>query len=344
MIEAVKAQPDIDALPFWSLSWASTVRDAVTSLSLANLCFIRVWGETLAYRKNERYLMKRVPGAMDDLATVAAVLLLASVIMGVVWICRRYLSLKAFRVTRFASFALMVIPLNALRTMLSAYNPYLKSPMLLLINRYSFSLVILPLSIVAVWFLWTRQRLVVKVAVMALISLFPFCIFTFGQALWAAAQFHGQPIHDLPSAPRLPAARTAPRVVWAIFDEWDYRLTFRDRPATLKMPAVDRLVSESLSARFAYSPAMYTGASLPSLLTGRRLKMADSAPSRYSATEVEGLDRISWTELPNIFSVARAAGFNTSVVGWYLPYCRMFNTVVTDCNWWPMPNQATSMG
>jgi hypothetical protein len=73
--------------------------------------------------------------------------------------------------------------------------------------------------------------------------------------------------------------------------------------------------------------------------------MADRiANTGVSAQEVEGLNRFSWENIPTVFSVAREAGFNTSAIGWYLPYCRMFNTVLTDCAWWPMPTQATSMG
>src|ERR1017187_9775944 len=110
MMEDVTLKTENEELPFWSLSWASTVRDTVTSLSLANLCFLRVWEETLAYRKGEAYLMKQLPGPSDYLATITAVFLLAAFFFALVWLCRRYLSLPAFRVVRFASFALALIP------------------------------------------------------------------------------------------------------------------------------------------------------------------------------------------------------------------------------------------
>ncbi|MGA2266981.1 MAG: sulfatase-like hydrolase/transferase [Bryobacteraceae bacterium] len=273
--------------------------------------------------------------------------MVAAVLFAVAWLCRKYLPLPAYRVARFGSFALALIPLNGLRACLSSLSPYLKSPLLLLIGPRTVILLI-PLFIVMVWFAWRWQRLVVRLAVAGLLSLLPFCAFTFGQATWRVVHYHGQPFLEPALAPRLARARTAPRVVWVIFDEWDYRLTFVDRPAKLSMPAVDRLLAESVSATHAHAPSMDTGTSLPSLITGRRLRMVvASQPTgmpRFSAEQVEGLDRMPWSHTPTVFSAARQSGFNTALIGWYLPYCRMFYNVLTDCAWWPMPIQANSTG
>lgn len=347
----IATQTQLIEHPQLSLSWASPLRDAVTCLSLANICFLRVWEETLSYRKTEAYLMKQVPTPADFLATLSAVVLAAAALFAVVWFCRKRLSHTAFRIVRFASFALVLIPLNGLRAALSLQDAlgsnkkYFKSPLLQFITPRSLFLIIIPVSLVLIWFLWTKQALVIRTVVIVLISLFPFCLFTFGQALWAATHFPGQPAIDLPSAPRLANARTTPRILWVIFDEWDYRLTFIDRPASVSMPAVDRFAAQSLSAQNAYSPAIDTGTSVPCLLTGRRLRMSPNVSHpRFSAQEVDGLSRVPWKEMPNIFSVARQAGMNTTAVGWYLPYCRMFNAGLTECAWWAMPTQATSTG
>jgi hypothetical protein len=37
-------------------------------------------------------------------------------------------------------------------------------------------------------------------------------------------------------------------------------------------------------------------------------------------------------------------GLNVGVIGWYLPYCRMVDEFVTECQWWPLPNQANCTG
>jgi hypothetical protein len=329
--------------PFWALPWGM-LRDLITCLSFANLCFLRPWGETLSYRKADSYFMKEVPTRTDYLATVTAVVLLAFVLWGIVVLCRRKALAPAYSFVRFAAFGLVLLPLNGLRASLSGTTKYMKSPLLELITRQTLFLVILPLLGVLLWFAWKYQNLVVKIAVAALIALFPFCAVTFGHAIWAAVHVQAA-APDGPLAPRLPDARTAPRLLWVIFDEWDYRLTFRDRPAGLAMPAVERVFAQAISATNARSPAMDTATSLPSLITGRRLRMTVArSDSHFSAEEVEGVEQVAWRETPTLFSAARQMGFNTAVVGWYLPYCRMFTDVLTDCAWWPMPVQATSMG
>jgi hypothetical protein len=329
---------------FWSLSWGSTVRDIVTTLSFANLSFLRPWEQTLAYRRREVYLMRDIPRAEDFLAPAVGALLLAVVLFTIVRICRHYASLRFFYLIRYFSFALVLLPLNGLRAVLAGQTKYLKSPLLELIGPTTFWLVIVPLLLVALWIAWTWQQLIVRIVVVALVSLFPFCLFTFGQSLMAAARATRPASLDYkPATPAANPNRSA-RVVWVIFDEWDYRLTFRERPAGLKMPAVDRFAAESLSASSVRSPAMDTGTSVPSLLTGERIRISPGpGGASLLAEEVEGVERMPWTEAPNIFSAARAAGYNTAAIGWYLPYCRMFN-ILNDCAWWPMPTQATSKG
>lgn len=321
------------------------LRDALTCLSLANLSFLRVWEQLLAYRQGDQFLMKRVPEPADYLAALTSMILLAGLLWAVVLVCRKYFHGRSFRIIRFFSFALVLIPLNTLRAALAArYSVrYLRSPLLEIIGTHATLLLSLPLILVILWFGWKWQRLIAKAAVAGLLALLPFCGLTFAEALWATAHYRGQPFQPHPLAPRLPGIPAA-RVVWMIFDEWDYRLTFVDRPQGLSMPAADRLRAESISAAQAYSPARDTDESLPSLITGRFLRFIGSGRSDFSAESVEGLDRVPWNRVPTIFSAARGMGLNVGLVGWYLPYCRMVNEFVTDCQWWPLPNQANSTG
>src|SRR5262249_39249933 len=150
---------------------------------------------------------------------------------------------------------------------------------------------------------------------------------------WAAANYDTGTLRDGPGAARQTPNGTSRRVLWIIFDEWDYRLTFEDRPAGLALPALDRFRSESLSATDAHTPALDTAAVLPALLTGRDLIHAN----QKMAPE-------AWVKLPTVFSAARQAGFNTAVIGWYLPYCRILSGSLCDCAWWSLPVQANSTG
>lgn len=339
-VEPQRPVPNIDVV-----SWGN-LRDALACLSLANIAYARVWEELLLYRHSDTYFMDQLPGRQDYVSVMTCVLVVAGLMMLFVRLCRSRLSPKAFRAVRFGVFALALVPLNSLRAIFASSNAqYLKSPVLQVLHGRVLVLLV-PVVLACIWFAWQIQRFLVKFAIALLICLTPFWLITFTQAI--AAVLHTPPqLHDNPPAPRLANARTSPRVLWVIFDEWDYRLTFQDRPAGLALPEIDRFRNEALSARRAVSPAMDTGTSLPTLLTGRRLRMLSygtKAPPSFSVQDPEGLDRVPWRKLDTVFSVARQDGFNTGLVGWYLPYCRMLDTVLTECAWWPMPTQATSTG
>ena len=131
---------------------------------------------------------------------------------------------------------------------------------------------------------------------------------------------------DSPLAP-LVAQNSLPRVVWIIFDELDYRLSFQDRPSDLAMPHFDQLRAESIFARNAISPANNTLSSVTSLLTGTTIKSISPLDSSHAIT-----DRIPLRSRPTIFSTVHRMGGNAAVSGWYLPYCRLFSTDLAACS------------
>jgi hypothetical protein len=132
------------------------------------------------------------------------------------------------------------------------------------------------------------------------------------------------------------------RVVWVVFDEWDYRLTFEATPQPVKLPEVERLASESLFATHAYKAGPATAYAIPSLIDGRRFTSVDlDRPDEVILRASTGDPAVRWGEEPNIFSRARAAGFNTHLIGWYLPYCRSLGTSLSTCDWWPMDSYGT---
>lgn len=322
-------------------------RDAVISLSMANFCFVRVWGEILAYRRTDAVWLETIPSPVDDVAVMTAVLLLAAALYGAMRMARRYPGDRGRKIARFASFGLAAIPLNGLRAALSPLTIYLKSPLLGLIGTRTLVLLILPACAGILWLGWKYQRQIAAAASVALVALSPFCLLTFGEALTAMFTYRGQPLHDGPLAPRLATGVPATRVVWIVFDEWDYRLTFADRPESLAMPEIDRLRTESLFAEEARSPAMDTSTSLPSLLTGRRLEAVAGESGVGMEVEPAGPRNVNpapWGESSSIFYTVRKAGLNVGLVGWYLPYCRTLNGVLPECVWCALPIQANSTG
>ena len=126
-----------------------------------------------------------------------------------------------------------------------------------------------------------------------------------------------------------------PRVVWIIFDEWDYSLSFPHRPANLNLSEIDELRNTSFSARHAYSPTWRTISSVPSMLAGKTFATAKPAGASDMWLTVSGQKAPELlSREPTIFSEAQAQGFNVGIAGWYLPYCRLITGCVS-CFWQP---------
>jgi Sulfatase len=135
-------------------------------------------------------------------------------------------------------------------------------------------------------------------------------------------------------------------IIWMVFDELDYELSLDLRPSSVEMPEFDRLRSESLSALDAHSPATSTMTAFPSLLTGNRIKSAvPSGPQdlRLDLDSTEAHEHLLWNAQPTVFSFARDHGLNGAVVGWYHPYCRIFDSSLTDCFWTPYVDALPSL-
>ena len=295
-------------------------------LSFANLSFVRIWEGTLAYTRSDAFYMLRLPSPADILACLTCVVIFAALLWTVVTLARRYLSVLAFRILRVSGLAMLVLPLNSLRLSAAVTKNFD------LVGFLSSRSVLLSLAVVlplVAWMCWKWQRVMVRAAMTVFLVTFAFTVLTFAESVTAIATFSGR-VHDNPPAPRLAAAPDAHRVVWIIFDEWDYGLTFERRPQNLQLPAIDRFRSEALAASNAEAPTLQTTTSVPAMLMGRIPK----TPA----------DRRDWSTTVTLFSAARQEGINTAIVGWYLPYCRIFSSLVTDCAWWPLPNALNSNG
>ena len=164
----------------------------------------------------------------------------------------------------------------------------------------------------------------------------PLLMVTFALALWMFLEVAAGPVYR-PVEPA-PLARPAPslrRVVWLVFAGLDQRLAFEARPAGLELPELDRLRRESLYADAARPPAGTTEVSMPALITGRPVvAVAPSTPNELELTFADGKEA-RWSAEPNVFSRARALGYDTAVVGWQLPYPRVLGASLGAAAWRP---------
>ena len=319
-------------------------RDLAIALSLSNLCYLRVWSELLTYRRADTYLMKSPPGPAALAAVMANVLLLAVLLWGLVTLARKRLSRSAFRCVQAAFLVFLAVPLNALREVAAHNLPYLKSSMFDLLGMRGVAALAVFLVLAGAAAILLFHRKATSLAAKALLFFLPFCAVTFGQGLWKIAGYHAAAFAPKPLAPPLPYAMESPRVVWILFDEWDYRLTFVDPDSGLRLPELQRFQREALVASQALPPGPETPISIPAYFTGRLVHAVEYEGARELRITFQGATGpVPWSQQPSVFSSVRELGFNTALVDWFHPSCRILSGL-TSCQWWEMPLQFNSMG
>lgn len=131
-----------------------------------------------------------------------------------------------------------------------------------------------------------------------------------------------------------PIQRGHASVILIVMDELDFRLVFAERPSYLKLPEVDRLISEAVVFTDVEQLGLDTLEAIPSLLLGEVVldaRVVDHRTllvQRASTGEYE-----SFSSLRNVFHDVRELGARLSVIGYYHPYCRLFPNLFDECVW-----------
>jgi Sulfatase len=312
-------------------SGAYLLKMFIVCLSYVNLCFLNVWMEmnnrgTDAYRKYGETWQKLAAVTLD-------ILILAIVLWGVLYLALWTGEGAWIRFVKWSAIIGLLLPANILRL-----NDTLLSSDSVSIPKAAGSriVVLLAAAAAAILLLVKWERISTRVTTVLLILLAPIMPLAVGTA---AAHIWQGPPHGLypnkPLQPALPQSAGAPRVLWILFDEWDQALIFPERPAGLSLPELDRFQSRAFRANRAYSPSRKTIVSVPSLLTGKIF--VNALPESWNEVMMvydPGRAPMALSAQETIFSVARRCGFNVGIVGWYLPYCRLFPEC-TVCSWHP---------
>lgn len=178
---------------------------------------------------------------------------------------------------------------------------------------------------------WRRSLLgAAEVLTLCLVAFVPV---TFFQAAWVVYRDLEAGKRGLAaSAPLLPVRPGQPRVVWIVFDEMDWRYVFPWRASSLQLPEMDRLRAQSIYAENTFQSGLVTADAMMSYLAGRQVyTFQPTGKARLRLLFLDEPKQADWPGPPNLFSKARQAGFNTAVVGWFLPYCRLFDESVNSC-------------
>jgi hypothetical protein len=304
------------------------MRNLILAVSLANLCFISVWQAILAPPFNG-YHLEAPPFGINALALMTDVLLFAFFI----WLS--FLTMKRSCKKRgriFIRGAFLVLTVVAFKNVTKHFFGTLSIPVLIaLFGKTPAILIICGAAIFCIFMLAKCFGAVVRVARFVVLLLAPLAVIFFAQA----ALFIFQTEFTIPVKSPFTANRTpksTKRVVWIIFDEFDYRAAFETRPEALELPEIDRLAGESFFATNAFPPAGETLLSMPSLITGRIVAEAKmQGPTNLGVRFAGENDLLDWRTEPNIFADAQKIGAATGAVGWYHPYCRLFPRALDQC-------------
>ena len=310
----------------------------VVCLSLANLCYVRVWQQLLAIQPRDLFWESHPPFRFQYIAAIADVLILGTVFFIVAVALRR----APVWLRSIWFIALVLLCANAVRGIVFSSFSTLRVPWPTSVRLFVLLMVAVGFGVTC-WMVFRFNASVGRAGAFVATLFVPFVLYAFGDSVWKAIRYNQEGTANGHTASRF-QQNPKRRVVWVIFDEMDYRLSFVSRPGKNRMPNFDWLRAQSLTASNAKAPAMFTTVSMPSLIYGREIKSADAlSAGRMRLSFLDG-SAMDFGDRPNVFSTARSMGMNTAVIGWYLPYCRTLNESLTDCWWNPQQSQENSVG
>lgn len=311
---------------------------SVAGASFANLAFLSLWSVFFEADTSNAFLISI---SNRDLAAAFLNLLLAGVVIGLAY---RGLEGQG-RVVRALADGLVilsaVLPINAAR---QALNLPLEGMTHSLRNSAATSVwsVLLITTGLALWCLWLWHRPLASAVGRVYLMLSPFLVVTLVRGSVLVLR------HDLGAeygsrapASRITVAADHRRAVVVVLDELDYRISFEERPSTVKLPGFDSLSRTGVFATHAYSPAGNTSESMISYLTGRRILHTKGKGPRNAELLLQGAVASATLEslAPTLIQRLRAESLNTGLIGWTVPYCRTsLGADLVRCHYWPAGN------
>ena len=302
------------------------LRDAAISLSLGNLCFVKVWARALSGAGS---YFSEFPIAYTSI--ILDVLLLAAIFFAGISLVRR-----AHRklLTQFARsiFLLALLTVSNGILVLGLNLTGVNYSLLLGRNVAYFTGLLLTMLLLIVAVRGREQ--ILRFAPRVLLALLPFVLVTFVQAGLRILENAGVVYAEGKAQSSTPFTRKKPasRVLWIVFDELDQRLSFSGRPASVSLPELDRLRGQSVYATNAYPPAPFTYMSMPALTTGRLVAEVSPVSSLEMMIRFDGATTaVGWSTQPSVFSAARQSGYSSGLVGWSHPYCKVLGNSLAKC-------------
>ncbi|MGE5112892.1 MAG: sulfatase-like hydrolase/transferase [Acidobacteriaceae bacterium] len=169
----------------------------------------------------------------------------------------------------------------------------------------------------------TALRLVFPVSILTIL-VGVYVIFTAPGQQAEYAEFHNGRVNDSRHSP----------ILWIIFDELDGDLAFGNYPQNRALKEFRKFRQQSLFLENAQAPNRATIRSIPALLTGTAINEATPVKGPDLSLDVEGLkDAVRLTRRSTVFDDVHRSGRRISLIGYYHPYCTLFEHSVDECYW-----------
>jgi hypothetical protein len=314
------------------------IKDAIVAVSLANLCFIKSSFDLLW--DTDRFFNRLPVNASNLLALATNIAGLAAIIWLGIQALRRFPNRWFHLPAHLLFLILFLFPVDFIRMSYLHVTDYailkfLEQPVVMVCALAVLALIV-----------WQHRLAANTAAVLAAILSPLAAMILIKTALVCTGLVTVKQCANPAALPPLTQVHPGqPRIVWMIFDCTDYRLAFEQHPAYVQLPEFDRLRSESVFADHAYSPSFCTILSMPSLIYGQIVAAADTSDTcDLTVTFADTGAMTGCSGLPSVFSEARQLGFNTAVVGWYIPYPRLMGRDLNFCEWYAYPPYEPSRG
>lgn len=287
----------------------------LVSLSLANLCYLRVW-DALLHNPERHYLVSEPHRRMDYAAALLGVLALTAGLYALIRVMWHSGNRWVRALAMLAVLMVFILPLDFVRRSSGAALEDLGGD-----SRYVIiGLVGLLVFSLAVSY---RQRFYAALFwILALVSPYAAINIVDAVADLVVPEKSSIPEHLGPTPPRPTVAQ---RVVVIVFDEWDYEALRAQRHPALRTPVLDEVLAQSAVATHAFAPANMTRASIPAMLTGGLI--AEARVQGGAGLLIRDPGDTKWRdfrESETLITDALRQGLKVAVLGWYHAYDRLF--------------------
>jgi len=287
------------------------------ALSLTNLCFYNV---IFSFFYKSFFYVRYLPTANSYLALIINELVIASLLL-IIWE-----SITRLKIQFIIKAAKIIFVLLVLTVIYDTARDFSR------INFKVFKYCLLMLTIVLLSF-----KKLTKATVLFVLLSAPYIGIIFFQSLTGIMTNWDKVNRTQPVQTLFKTNNSTPRLLWLVFDDMDFRIAFNEQASYLKFPTFDRFRKQAIFAENAFPPSNKTALSLTSLIDGKLISKVSAIENdkndKLKITYQETGETIDWGSQPNIFSKARSLGFNTALIGEYLPYSRLIGKDLSYCDW-----------